>query len=561
MKERDCQEVLETFPLHRIFHILLYCTEEEVLRYYEKVLERCMNEGCDEVYTRNVIRTIVYMHFQAQNYAQFDRIKGLIDLYREMGGTEENALDLYITLYAYTFRSKEYMEVFRKIHEKRLYGYIYNIYNGKHPYFLKYKPVTFSLPYPPLAALEQLMYGINLFLSEDRIDRILNNFKHLIESLHAEGKEVIVHYEDYLIPVEILGAMALNAGAFAMSHRLARKRNDTVLSMPESALKSFLLKLSAVVDEKDLPVTLRFKYELERKNGNLLTYYNTLFEYVAVSGDFKLIENVPEEHLTFMRTFFFRPYTKYLMLKAEVGEMSLNEVWEMAYKRGTLGYYDNVWVLLRAVSKKSRRAFINFSEKLSVAYGEDEPLPLRDTYLRSKSALAGLSYLLVFHPDSFIPNHGGGFRFKRGALRRFLSEYSESLYPNLFRKYRSSLAKLKERLNRRIEEDINRVGQVISTGRLRKDVPINLRAYEVEGPYGKRMYISGGHNFEAAARYRTVFTEFVDEPEEWMRPFKRKAWEIYRDFVNDYADNVLTRGEFNRLIDEKGTDFEFIEGE
>ncbi len=306
--------------------------------------------------------------------------------------------------------------------------------------------------------------------------------------------------------------MLLNAGAYE-SFSVVRSNLKDVFTSNYIRLLSPYLPIKVSRDE--ILIVINLFMEKAKATGNMLDYYSYLLLHAFISGE---DVKIPREHYEFVK--MLTPYAYMLAVKWRSGEVSFAELYERLFRSGKLGLFDHIFHLEKFVLNK---AYVNFSDRLNVYVGADR-VSLRNTYLKTKSSLVGLSYLLALQ---------SGER-KWGRLRNFLLEHADELYPDIYRKLRNDPERLRQRIKKAVEQDISRISKVFTTGRINDYIPMDLRFYEVEGPKGK-ITISNSHNFFISSRYGLTL---VLENSRWADVFKAKAHRLRRDFLNYFTDNV-----------------------
>ncbi len=221
-----------------------------------------------------------------------------------------------------------------------------------------------------------------------------------------------------------------------------------------------------------------------------------------------------ERVIRFISKFRKDVYTIYYGIMWRIGRISLEEFYSLAKEWGTLGVFDHLFHLEKLASGK---AYLNFTGTLHI-YWKDRPVSTRETFLKTRSALVGLAYLLVFRknrPDLL-------------SLERFLERNSQSLYSLIHRKYAHNTQKLRSRIKKAIREDVSRVQKVFREGKVGDGMQISISIAPEDVP------ISNSNNFLSAARYGMVL---VQEEGSWAEEFKEYALKIRMEFLKDFALN------------------------
>ncbi len=295
-----------------------------------------------------------------------------------------------------------------------------------------------------------------------------------------------------------------------MRQKLIRKVGDAhahLLAVYDNPrIKSYVDSISALE---------KMKLEVEAL-GITDEYYRHEFTIHFMRGT-DVRGRVPHDVIRFVSRFRRDIYTVYMGILWRIGEISLYDLYLHSKETGTLGVFDH---LLHLEKIPTNRVYLNFTGRLRISSGYII-VPTRETFLKTRSALVGFAYLLVFRrerPDLI-------------SAERFLERYSRSLYPLIYRRYGSDPRKLRLKIKKAIREDISRIQKVFREEKVADSMPLDLTSYsEVDG-----FPISNSNNFFSAARYGMVL---VQEEEEWTEEFKDYAGRIRNAFLKDFVKNL-----------------------
>ncbi len=540
---------LRTSPLDVFCKMLMETNVEDIERHFWKEVEECRKRGCERNYEAALFVVLAELYLYTLRWW---KLLSIAEEFDRLGVCPCYASFLKMHYYGCVMDNKGMLEDTKKfITDCR--GYLRRLYvKGflNWGYSLNYLPASSELAYP-FYVQERAGIGSRI-PSPDFLRKRLQHLKGLLKAIEKTERNIYPICRRVFHTIRIFQTISslVPKSAYYKNMEEYYLVDEVIRNLTSQGLQELLYgEFYEVETFQDVIQIYKLMLQKgEESESDLRAIYMAIFLYMLSSRQFDMLHEIPEEHLRYMKNFQIEWYALYEILRGFEGSITLAEAWEKAYELSSLGSYDKAFIFYNIYSP-TPQPFVSFSGHLFIHLPSRDfkraDLPPKNTYLRSRSALIGLAYLMATTPESFSVENES-FRFKKGILEKFLRRYSEELYPYIHKKYGRSPRKLKEHLERRINEDVLRVGRVISTSRLSDEISIDLRTYKVKGPYGKTFYISLGNNFEIAARYGLVLK---DVSERWAEEIKRHGWEIYRDFVNDYVDRILTFQEFKRMVE------------